>query len=1253
MRAGMTVCDMAYFAARDDHPSAVCIEAVAAADVFVGVLGMRYGSLVKDRRQVSYTEMEFDTATERDLPRLMFLLDERERVPLPASALIDRRHGDRQDAFRTRVREAGMVVGFFATVEQLQSRVYQALIEHRARLRRPTGKETVWGRRSRYVQQVRDIAPVGGTLGREEELAELTAFCAADDIEGGSDAYVWWQAPPWAGKSALMSTFVLNPPPGVRVLSFFITGRLVGQAHSTAFTDALLDQACVLTGEDLPGSLSPAQRDMYRRDLLEQAAAQAVQQGERLVLVVDGLDEDRGARAGSGIGSIASLLPKQPPHGMRVILAGRPAPPIPGDVPADHPIRWCRRRLLAPSQHARRIADLARRELDELLTGNTGQRDLIGFITASGGALTLSELQELTKLAAFEVENMLHGVCGRTVAGRADNALTTNRRVFLFTHETLRAQAVERLGHHVAVYRERIHSWIEGYRGQGWPSGTPVYALYGYYQMLTDQNDLSRMLHLAVDPRRHDRMLDIIGGDTAALAEIRTLQSLHLRTNGPDLYAMARLCVRRNALADRNAYIPTDLPAVWARIGDTTRAEALARAITKPLQLTRVLAALLDAVADVGDHDRATALIDDAEITSRAITDLFWRAQALTAVARAVAKAGHSDRAATIARSIAHPDRQARALTVVARAAAEAGERDRARAIARSIADPFERARALTALAQAAARADDHEQAAALAREAEAVAHTITHPGHQKQVLAELAQAVDEAGKSDRPATTARSVEREQAWAMARSIVDPFERARALTALAQAAATAGDHEQAAALAREAEAVAHTITHPNQQTYMLAAVVEAAAKAGDHDRATTIAHSIADPYERARALTALFEAVAGAGDRDRAGELAREAEEIAHTIAGPYERAGALVALFEAVAGAGDRDLAAVLAQGAEAIARTISHPDQRAQVLTELSQGVAKAGDHDRATTIAYSIADPYERARASVALFEAVARAGDRDLAAVLVQEAEAFVYSITDPNERTRALTALFEAVTRVGDRDRAAVLVQEAEALVHSITDPYERARALTALLGAVTGAGDPDRAAVLAQEAEATAHTVVHPYLRARALTAFLDALAGAGDRDRAAVLAQEAVTIAHTIAHPHQRMRALTDLSQAVAKIGDYERAATIARSISYLDQRIRALTVVVRTADEAGDHDRATMLAREAELTAQAIADPDQQAEVLAELASSATSHFDMLLGTVLAMSTWRTCVDLLVNRSPAAAKGLFHQVAMEQDSSR
>jgi Domain of unknown function (DUF4062) len=74
-RAGMAPLDMRYFAARDGKPADYCRQRIRDREIYVAVIGFRYGSMVPGEA-VSYTELEFGEASTAGLPRLVFLLDD-------------------------------------------------------------------------------------------------------------------------------------------------------------------------------------------------------------------------------------------------------------------------------------------------------------------------------------------------------------------------------------------------------------------------------------------------------------------------------------------------------------------------------------------------------------------------------------------------------------------------------------------------------------------------------------------------------------------------------------------------------------------------------------------------------------------------------------------------------------------------------------------------------------------------------------------------------------------------------------------------------------------------------------------------------------------------------------------------------------------------------------------------------------------------------------------------------------------------
>ncbi|MEV5971260.1 hypothetical protein [Streptomyces sp. NPDC051921] len=1048
--------------------------------------------------------------------------------------------------------------------------------------------------RSAYLHQVRTIAP-SELLGRRGELEDLAAFCT----DPGNTGYLWWRAPAWAGKSALMAWFVLHPPAGARVVSFFVTGRFAGHGDRTGFTDVVLEQLADLLDRPLPAYLSEATRGAHLIALLTDAAALCEERGDRLVLLVDGLDEDRGAAPGPEVHSIAALLPATLPHGLRVVVASRPDPPLAADVPDDHPLRNgdVLIRDLALSPHAQVVRRDAERELKRLLHGSPEEQDLLGLVTASGGGLRAADLAKLTGLDLWRVDEHLGTVAARTftrrraaasaVVNAADGAAPD---AYLLAHEELQVAASRFLGSQLGAYRQRLCAWADSYRGRGWPEDTPDYLLRGYTAMLADSGMAAELAACATDPARHARMLVRTGGDAAALAEIGAAQDAALAQETPDLSALGVLAVHHGVLAARNAALPAVLPRVWAVLGDFARAEALAGAAPEPRTRAALLTDLVERAARAGERARAVRLAGRVSATARGIDNAHLRGKASVGLAGALAAAGLVDEATAVVGAITDEAWRRGAAGACVEALARTGQDTPLRTLIAAVVRPEDQEDAWRSVADVWGRQGRVE-------ETERVAASLTSRS-RAFALESVVEAQAAAGRF----TTAE--------ATAAALPDPFLSERALKQVAVELARAGRYDRA-------EAIVDRIGEPilrNAGLQQLAAIAaDAVARSGtgaeERARATRLwaracamADALPDAKSRVREWTYLVERAAPAGGPAEVGRLADRAEATARTLKRRYDAPFALSRLAKALARAGAYDRAEELMRTlssytaqetardlievavregldvrAAALVRSGETAVTRDELLLAMVHALRAEGRLTQALTAARTLRSPRRRAEGLAGLALALAEGGERREAAELAAEAEREARSL-DGGEEARSLAALLRALTVAGDRARAGVLAQRAGAADSRLAEEPSYTNALPELVEALYRAAELQPAARLLREAR--------PAVRAACLTALVDAAGRA--RRPAHVTAFAAKALVAAGADPSGSDSAayqLSRLAQALHAAGSPRRAEALLAAVKHPVAQVNGWRALVMATSHE-DHAQSDRLADRAEAAA-------------------------------------------------------------------
>ncbi len=128
-RQGMFPLMMEHLPASDDEAISASLKMVDEADIYVGVFAHRYGYVPKanNPQQISITEMEYNRAVERKIPRLIFIMHKDHPITIED---VELENAARLKAFKERVQTEN-IVNFFKSPADLRAHVINSLSQHR------------------------------------------------------------------------------------------------------------------------------------------------------------------------------------------------------------------------------------------------------------------------------------------------------------------------------------------------------------------------------------------------------------------------------------------------------------------------------------------------------------------------------------------------------------------------------------------------------------------------------------------------------------------------------------------------------------------------------------------------------------------------------------------------------------------------------------------------------------------------------------------------------------------------------------------------------------------------------------------------------------------------------------------------------------------------------------------------------------------------------------------------------------------
>ena len=879
---------------------------------------------------------------------------------------------------------------------------------------RPIDGQPVTAVLAEHREKVRALAP-SELKEREKELADLTTF-----VHQGTEPWLAYEAPMRSGKTALMATFAVRPPAGVRVVSYFARKTEAGHDRND-FVFVVLAQLAQIVGDRYVRAPRPEEQTTVLSEALRLAAAVCKVDNDTLVLLIDGLDEDAYFERpdAPGAASILSVLPRRFPRGVRVVTASRPNPPVPADVVSEDRGK-ARKDDLEPSPHAK--ASIGAKQLREFFGGRLGL-PVGAFLAACDDALTSTDLYMLlsrygTSATLDEIVSFVSSAPGRLLqpirVGRGEGVTAYRLGHDIVLHEVLRRLEPERFGEWpdpederwwaefreqaLGSYRDVIVRWAEERVEQhGWSSMTPSYLLgAGYLSVVRRRAGLVGVLEVLAERTRSDEVVRRRDVGYSIIHAIDETVDAFLNSDEwglieGDFEAVLLVSEERERLARGSAYIPglICLGVKYFRMSPEVLLERLL-SIDDVKDRIEAIHEVLESDLSA-DHFKAYegCVLGALDFIEERSSDLRNKARQLRA--RALTHVGQFRDAEDAAGLIEDSWWRAEALAGVARASARAGDVDSAVRAARLIEDPRWRAEALAGAARALAGAGDVDSAVRVARLAEESARLIEVP-RRAEALAGVVRALAGAGGPNSAAHVSGIVESrwwrveiltgvaltlselkvaENAERVARLVENSSSRIDALFIVARFLARVGNVVAARRIVRQLEGSVWMMQHPKERVEILRRVAVVLIDVEDVENAEDVAWRLETPWRRAEALVAVARAFARIGSAVDAERVVDRIKITAWQLQDPKQQASVLIEAAWVLAQIGKNDAAVHVAELAKGIARLVNEDGFRlhAAALFTLIRGLGQFGDNDNAIDLIKemdkSVKDPRWRAGA------------------------------------------------------------------------------------------------------------------------------------------------------------------------------------------------------------------------------------------------------------------------------------------------